>query len=68
MMSGERNFSISVPALIASRSLGEQVQAAYGELGLDSALPPAAVARTGQTLLLPTRAAGLAWFGSPDGR
>jgi PAS domain S-box-containing protein len=50
--------------LLASRSLGEQVQAAYGELPMDSALPAAVVARTGQTVLLPTRAAGLAW--SPD--
>ena len=53
--------------LVASRSLGEQVQAAYGELPLASELPAAVVARTGQTVLLPTRAAGLAW--SPrDGR
>ena len=47
--------------LVASRSLGEQVQAAYGELSLGSDLPVAVVARTGQTVLLPTRAAGLAW-------
>ena len=47
--------------LVASRSLGEQVQASYGELPLASELPAAVVARTGQTVLLPTRAAGLAW-------
>ena len=50
--------------LVASRSLGERVQAAYGELPLRSELPVAVVARTGQTVLLPTRAAGLAW--SPE--
>ena len=50
--------------LVVSRSLGEQVQAAYGEVPLLSDLPVASVARTGQTVLLPTRAAGLAW--SPE--
>ena len=50
--------------LVASRSLGEAVQDAYAELPLASELPAAVVARTGQTVLLPTRAAGLAW--SPD--
>ena len=50
--------------LVVSRSLGERVQAAYGEVPLLSDLPVASVARTGQTVLLPTRAAGLAW--SPE--
>ncbi len=50
--------------VVVSRSLGEQVQAAYGEVSLLSDLPVAVVTRTGRTVLLPTRAAGLAW--SPE--
>jgi PAS domain S-box-containing protein len=44
-----------------SPSLGEPVQLAYGELALDSPLPAAHVSRTGERVLLPTRAAGLAF-------
>jgi serine phosphatase RsbU (regulator of sigma subunit)/PAS domain-containing protein len=50
--------------LVTSQSLGEQAQAAYGELSLHSDLPAAVSARTGRTVLLPTRAAALAW--SPE--
>ena len=42
-------------------ALGEDVQVAYGELPLDSPLPAAHVARTGEPVLLPDRTSGLAW-------
>lgn len=45
-------------------SLGEQVVVAYGHVPYDSPLPAPAVARTGERLLLPTRAAGLAYDAS----
>ena len=41
--------------------LGEQVKLIYGHVPYDSPLPAPWVARTGQRLLLPTRAAGLAF-------
>ena len=47
--------------LVTSRSLGEQVQQDYAELPALSDLPAAVVARTGRSVLLPDRAAGLAW-------
>ncbi len=56
-----RDDEASVVRLAVSDSLGEQVQIAYGELPLDSRLPAAYVARTGETVLFPNRAAGLAW-------
>ncbi|MBK5306075.1 MAG: SpoIIE family protein phosphatase [Frankiaceae bacterium] len=48
-------------AAAVSDRLGPQVQSAYRELPLDDPLPAAYVARTGKRLVLPTRAAGLAF-------
>ena len=47
--------------LAVSGRLHERVQAIYGELPLDSPLPACHVARTGELLVLPNRAAGLAF-------
>ena len=44
-----------------SERLGERAQVTYSELPLDSPLPAAHAARTGETVLLPDRASGLAW-------
>ena len=44
-----------------SASLGEQLQLSHSELDLDSPLPAAGVVRTGERVLLPTIAAGLAY-------
>lgn len=46
-----------------SPRLGEHVQVTYGRLPLDSPLPGVQVARTGERLVFPTRAAGLAFTG-----
>jgi serine phosphatase RsbU (regulator of sigma subunit) len=48
-------------AAAVSDRLGPQVQQAYGRLPLDDPLPAAYVARTGKRLVLPSRAAGLAF-------
>ena len=42
-------------------SLGPQTKVQYAVLDLDNPLPAAYVARTGETVLLPNRASGLAW-------
>ena len=47
--------------LAVSGRLHERVQAIYGDLPLESPLPACHVARTGETLVLPNRAAGLAF-------
>ncbi|MCW2606356.1 MAG: putative sensor protein [Frankiales bacterium] len=47
--------------LAASGRLHERVQSIYGELPLDSPLPACHVARTGETLVLANREAGLAF-------
>ena len=47
--------------LAISDRLGEQVQVTYGLLPWDSPLPAAYTARTGEWVLLPTRASGLAF-------
>ena len=44
-----------------SERLGASLQMAYAELPLDSPLPAAHTARTGEPVLLPDRATGLAW-------
>lgn len=56
-----RDDDAGVVRLAVSDTLGEHVQVAYGELPLDSPLPAAHVARTGETVLLPTRESGLRW-------
>ena len=56
-----RDDEAGVVRLTVGESLGEQVQQAYAELPLDSPLPAAHVARTGETVLFPDRASGLAW-------
>ena len=48
--------------LMVSARLDEQVQVTYGRLPVDSPLPACHVARTGQVLTLPNRAAGLAFL------
>ncbi len=47
--------------LAVSGRLHERVQAIYGHLALDSPLPACHVVRTGETLVLPNREAGLAF-------
>ena len=56
-----RDDSAGVVRLAVSDALGRGVQAQFAELSLDSRLPAAYVALTGETVLLPTRASGLAW-------
>ncbi|MFP5219867.1 MAG: SpoIIE family protein phosphatase, partial [Actinomycetes bacterium] len=56
-----RDDEAAVVRLTVSESLGDHVQVAYAELPLDSPLPAAHVARTGEAVLLPTVASGLAW-------
>ncbi len=53
---GRRMLRVSV-----SDRLGEHVQGAFGMLSVDDPLPAAHVARTGERLVLPTRASGLAF-------
>ena len=53
-----------VVRVAVSDSLGERAQLDYAVLPLDSSLPAAYVARTGEEVLLPTRASGAAW--SPE--
>jgi serine phosphatase RsbU (regulator of sigma subunit) len=50
-----------VVRLATSDNLGEQAQLEYAVLPLDSSLPAAYVARTGEEVLPPTRASGAAW-------
>ncbi|MCW2601495.1 MAG: putative sensor protein [Frankiales bacterium] len=50
-----------VVRLAVSDRLGEEVQITYGVLPVDDPLPAAYVARTGERLLFPTRASGLAF-------
>ena len=47
--------------LTITDSLGPEAQREYAVLPLDGPLPPSHVVRTGDTVLLPDRAAGLAW-------
>ena len=47
--------------LSITESLGPRTQVQYAQLALDNPLPAAYVARTGETVLLPDRASGLAW-------
>jgi PAS domain S-box-containing protein len=61
---GVRDDDAVMLRLTASESLGKDVRLAYGEIPLSSRLPATHVARTGETVLLPTRESGLAW--SPD--
>ncbi|MFR9780398.1 SpoIIE family protein phosphatase [Micromonospora sp. MS34] len=46
---------------VVGHGLGPQVQVTYGDLPYDSPLPACWVARTGEPLLLPDRAAGVAF-------
>lgn len=54
-----RNDDRGTVTLSISESLGEQTAIDYAELPLDNELPAIVAARTGQTVLLPDRAAGL---------
>lgn len=56
-----RDDAAGVVRLSITESLGERTQVEYAELDLDNRLPAAYVARTGETVLLPTQASGLAW-------
>ncbi len=59
-----RDEDAGVLRLTITESLGEQTRRQFAELPLDSSLPAAESARSGSTVLLPDRAAGIAW--SPD--
>jgi GAF domain-containing protein len=54
-----RDDAAQVIRLVVSESLGEQVQAEFGELPLDGPLPGSYTALTGEVVLLPTRQSGL---------
>ena len=56
-----RDDARGVIRLSVSESLPERVQVEYGELPLDGPLPGSYTARTGETVLLPTVASGLAF-------
>jgi serine phosphatase RsbU (regulator of sigma subunit) len=56
-----RDDDAGVVRLAISDSLGQRAQIEYAVLPLESRLPGAYAARTGDEVLLPTRASGLAW-------
>ena len=56
-----RDDARGVVRLSVSESLPEQVRVEFGELPLDGPLPGSYTARTGETVLLPTVASGLAF-------
>jgi serine phosphatase RsbU (regulator of sigma subunit) len=56
-----RDDTAGTVSLSITDSLGPRTQLQYAQLDLDNPLPAAYVARTGETVLLPDRAAGLAW-------
>ena len=56
-----RDDSTSTVRLSITASLGTRTQVEYAVLDLDNPLPAAYVARTGEMVLLPTQASGLAW-------
>ena len=56
-----RDDTAGMVRLVVGHGLGPDVQSIYGELPLDSPLPAVHTARTGERLLLPTRAAGVAF-------
>ena len=56
-----RDDDAGVVRLAISDSLGQRAQLEYAVLPLHSPLPGAYAARTGDEVLLPTRASGLAW-------
>ena len=56
-----RDDARGVIQLTMSESLGREVQERFPELPLDGPLPGSYTARTGETVLLPTRASGLAF-------
>ncbi|MDP9436206.1 MAG: GAF domain-containing protein, partial [Actinomycetota bacterium] len=56
-----RDDERGVVRLSVTKSLPERVQVEFGELPLDGPLPGSYVARTGETVLLPDRASGLAF-------
>ena len=56
-----RDDAQGIVRLSLTDSLGDVSQERYAELALDDPLPAAWAARTGEPVLLPDRAAGLAW-------
>jgi GAF domain-containing protein/anti-sigma regulatory factor (Ser/Thr protein kinase) len=56
-----RDDEHGVVHLSVSAELDEQVPIAYAQIPLDSRIPGAYVARTGETVLFPDKASGLAW-------